>query len=183
MRSVLLMSAILLLASLPAPAQQYGRSDNPNLRNFYMARQQIQIMDDAPQVNDMRTNPQAAQAGAAPQVTAPQALPRAGFNSYMSGYSGGGAKGALPQVNNGVPQNLPSAGPDLTGKKASAGKMQPKAPKAPAAPRGPVVAKSYKPYATVPSSQAQGGGSGGLFNSSTSVQGSVLHWNKRRSGY
>lgn len=171
--------SLLLCGTIPALAQ-YGRNDNPNLRNFYMARQQVQIMDDAPQVNDLRTNPAAG--GAAPPVPAgPQALPRASFNTYMSGYAGGGAGRGLPEVNNGVPK-LPPAGPNLTGNSAgNAGKLKPKA-KAPVTPvaKGPVVAKSYKPYATAGSAGVQTGAS---TYSNTSVQGSVLHWNKRKTGY
>lgn len=182
MRNLLLLASMLSLISAAASSSamaQSGRNDNPNMRNFYMARQQVQITDDAPAVNDLRTNPAAAQqGGGAP--TRPQALPRAGFSTYMSGYTGGGGKSALPTVNNGVPPKLPSAGPDLTGKKASAGKLTPKAP---AAPKGPAVAKSYKPYATTPSVAASGGSAGSSMNTSTNVQGSVLHWNKRRSGY
>ncbi|MBX9689248.1 MAG: hypothetical protein K2X27_21240 [Candidatus Obscuribacterales bacterium] len=181
MRALLLPAFLLsLLSGLPAVAQ-YGRNDNPNLRNFYMARQQIQIMDDAPQVNDLRTNPQAAaQQQMAP--AAPQALPRAGFSTYMSGYHGGNAGGALPQVNNGVPKSLPSA-PERTGLKANAGKLKMKASPSVSQAKGPVLAKTYAPYAKTPSAPASGGSSGSLLNSSTSVQGSVLHWNKRRSGY
>lgn len=164
----------ILVSILPASAQY--RNDNPNMRNFYMARQQVQIYDDQPQVTDMRTNPGAAGAPA-PAVTTPQALPRAGFNTYMSGYSGGNAKGGLPQVINGVPPKLPSS-PSLTGQKANAGKL--KAKSAPAA-RGPVVVKSYTPYQTTPSAAAApAASSGGLLNSNTSVRGSVLHWNKKR---
>ena len=179
MRNALLIAAFLSIMPVAtcsqAMAQGYGRSDNPNMRNFYMARQQVQIFDDAPQVTDMRSAAGAAQ-GAAPQVTAPQALPRASFGTHLSTpYAGGG----LPQVNNGVPKNLPSTmGGGPVGQKAKSGGTI-KA-KAPAAPKAPVVAKSYRPYATTP---VNNGSSGSLLNSSTSVSGSVLHWNKRRSGY
>lgn len=179
MRSVIFAAVLCLLSANTAAYAQYGRNDNPNMRNFYMARQQVQITDDTPQVNDMRTFPQPGQA-AAPAVSGPQPLPRAGFSTYMSGYQGGGGKNALPQVNNGVPKQLPQTITGLPqGQKApSAGKLKPKAPSVAA----PAVAKTYKPYATVPAAQS-GGNSGSMFNSSTSVQGSVLHWNKRRSGY
>ena len=173
-------SAIAVSCSIiPAAAQ---RNDNPNIRNFYMARQQVQIYDDAPMVNDMRTAPGAAGAPA-PAVTAPQQLPRAGFNTYMSGYAGGNARAGLPQVINGVPPKLPSA-PALTGQKAHAGKLKAKSPPAP---KGPAVAKSYQPYATYQpaatgGSTAPASSSGSMLNSSGSVRGSVLHWNKKR-GY
>lgn len=182
MRSLLLLAGIVtctLAGTSAAQAQQYGRNDNPNLRNFYMARQQIQITDDVPAVNDMRTNPQPAQAGAAaaPQLARPQALPRAGFSSYMSGLAPG-AGASLPSASNGVPK-LPAAGPNLTGRQAqSSGSVRPKAPPAP---KAPVVAKTYAPYATKPVSSAASSGAG--MQTSTSVQGSVLRWNRKRSGY
>lgn len=180
MKTLILASVLTGLISTPAMAQ-FGRSDNPNMRNFYMARQQVQIFDEAPQVNDMRTNPAAAAQGPAPAVTGPQALPRAGFNTNMGGYMGSNPGVGLPQVNNGVPK-LPPAGPNLSGKQAQSGGTI-KA-KAPPKPKAPVVAKSYKPYATFPASgNAPSGGGGSMLNSSTSVSGSVLHWNKRRPGY
>ncbi len=163
----------LTYGALAAPVHAQGsRNDNPNMRNFYMARQQVQITDDAPAVNDLRSNPGAPQ----PAVPQPgQGLPRAGFSTFMSGYNGGNARSALPTVNNGVPKALPSA-PGLTGQKANAGKLKAKAP---AAPKGPAVAKTYTPYATTPTPVANSGSSGSLLDSSTSVKGSVLHWNKR----
>lgn len=172
--------ALTSFATLPANAQY--RNDNPNIRNFYMARQQVQITDDAPQVNDMRTNPGAGQAGAAPAVTAPQPLPRASFNSYMGAYSGGNARSGLPQVVNGVPPKLPPA-PGLSGLKASpSGKIKMKS--TPAVAKGPVAPKSYKQYETYASAPTAGSppAGGPLLNTNTSVRGSVLHWNKRRTG-
>ncbi len=178
MKRLLLASLLVSMVSTPAQAQ-FGRNDNPNMRNFYMARQQVQIYDETPQVNDMRTNPAAAAQAPAPAVAGPQALPRAGFSTYMSGYSGPSARQALPPASNGV-QKLPPAGPNLTGQRApSGGTIKPKVAKAPAV-KAPVVAKSYKPYAKAP---VNTGNSGGLLNSSTSVSGSVLHWNRRKAGY
>lgn len=175
------MALTVLVSSATLPAQAQYRNDNPNMRNFYMARQQVQIMDDAPQVNDLRTNPSAAQGGGAPAVSAPQPLPRASFNSYMGAYSGGNARSALPQVNNGVPPKLPSA-PERTGLKANAGKLKMKS--TPSVAKGPTVAKSYKQYQTYAAAPAAGSppAGGSLLNANTSVRGSVLHWNKRRSG-
>lgn len=178
---VFAMALTALVSVSTSPAQAQYRNDNPNIRNFYMARQQIQIMDDAPQVNDMRTNPGAGQAGAAPAVAAPQPLPRASFNSYMGAYNGGNARSGLPQVVNGVPPKLPSA-PERTGLKANAGKLKMKS--TPSVAKGPTVAKSYKQYETYGSAPSAGSppGGGSLLNTNTSVKGSVLHWNKRRSG-
>ncbi len=182
MRTVLSLISIMtfLAGPLCVPAHSQGRNSNPNMRNFYMARQQIQITDDAPAVNDMRTTPGAPGQQQAPAAAPGQGLPKASFNTYMSGYAGGGAGRGLPQVTNGVPQSLPSA-PGLTGKKASAGKLKPKTTKAAPVNSGPVVAKGYSPYARTPvqSNNGGGGGSGSMLNSSTNVQGSVLHWNKR----
>lgn len=50
------------LVGAPGPASAQPTSD-PNLRNFYMGRQQVTITDDSPIVNDQRTNPAAAGGG------------------------------------------------------------------------------------------------------------------------
>jgi phage/plasmid primase-like uncharacterized protein len=87
----------------------------------------------------------------------------------------------LPEVGGGVPK-LPAAGPNLTGRSAgNPGKLKAKNATAsiPAAGKAPVTAKAYKPYATTSS----GAGSGASTYSSTNVQGSVLHWNKKKPGY
>lgn len=164
-------------AGSPALAQGY-RSDNPNMRNFYMARQQIQITDDAPAVNDMRTNPGANPAAAA-AAQGPRALPRAGFNSYYTPSQGSMSSG-LPQVVNGVPKAPPApAAPPRrspTGQKATAKSITPKQ-------AAPTTVKSYKPYMTYgPEAGSPVGSAGtGMMNSSANVKGSVLHWNRRRS--
>lgn len=171
LHTAIALSGISLSLTLPALAQGY-RNDNPNMRNFYMARQQIQITDDTPAVNDMRTGPSAgtgAPAGGG-------ALPRAGFGSNMSGLATGSMRSGLPQVVNGVPPKMPAASPGLSGLKAKAGKVKAAFPKA----AGPATVKSYAPYQTYGGSSSS---SGGGLNSSGSVSGSVLHWNKRRSGY
>jgi len=166
------------LSALPVLAQ---RSDNPNLKMFYMARQQIQITDDAPAVNDMRSNPAAAQSAAAAAQAAQGALPRAGFMSNMGAYHGSPMSGALPTVNNGLPKALPQTATGLPGQPqgqsaGNAGKLKIKKASPAAARPTQVVAKTYRPYATTPQ---QSGGSGSLLNSSTSVNGSVLHWNRK----
>lgn len=179
MKNVLLLASILALVSGSAGSSALAqRGDNPNMKNFYMARQQVQITDEAPVVNDMRTNPAAAQqsSAAAAAAGAAQPLPRAGFGSNMGAYRPPAGNG-LPQVNNGVPAKLPETvnGVKQGMKAGNAGKLKGKTAPAPA-PQQPVVIKTYKPYATTPVS---GGGSGSLLNSSTSVKGSVLHWNRR----
>jgi hypothetical protein len=179
MKNLLLIASILAcLAGTSSPVLAQ-RNDNPNMKMFYMARQQIQITDDAPAVNDMRTNPQnAQQAAAQAAATAGQALPRAGFSSNMNAYRTPASTG-LPTVNNGVPAKLPETmtGINKKGLKAGdAGKLKAKAPAGPRA-AAPVAVKTYQPYATAP--VAQTGQTGSLLNSSTTVRGSVLHWNKR----
>jgi hypothetical protein len=180
MKKVLLLASIVsLLAGSAGTAALAQRSDNPNMKMFYMARQQIQITDDVPVVNDMRTNPAAAQQSAAAAAAAAKAaLPRAGFGSNMAGLQTPAAAAGLPKVNNGVPVKLPEAGNGTKGLKAgNAGKLKAKGPPV-ATQQSTPVAKTYKPYATTPVAQSSGS-SGSLLNSSTSVQGSVLHWNKR----
>lgn len=171
-----LILAAITASSVPLVAEAQGyRNDNPNMRNFYMARQQIQITDDAPAVNDMRTNPGAAPAN----ITAPRALPRAGFGSFVNpSLTNGSMSSGLPQVVNGVPKAPPpSAAPvrkSPTGQRATANKIKPS---------GPTTVKAYKPYQTYQAAAPAGGGTGGgmINNSSSNVSGSVLHWNRRKS--
>ncbi len=178
--AILLAGGVISLA-LPASAQ---RSTDPNIGHFYMARQQIQITDDAPVVYDKRTGPGAGQTGAAiPSGPAP--LPRAGFNAYSSSMPSSMGAG-LPEVVNGVPRRLPSPPPGVSPKSGKAGAYKLK--KATAAPRpsGPTAAKIYAPYKgygsgnPVAASPSYSGGD----NSSTAVKGSLLHWTRtRRQGY
>lgn len=169
-----ILALVMAVAGMPAWAQGH-RNDNPNLRQFYMARQQIQITDDAPAVNDMRTG--ASAGGGAPN--APQGLPRAGFGSNMSGlYNGASMKGGLPEVMNGVPKAPPPPSPAAM--KARAGKMRTAAAPKAKAPSGPVAVKAYSPYKTYGTS---GGSGASTMSSSGNVRGSVLHWNRKRTGY
>jgi hypothetical protein len=161
-----------------ALAQNTGKTYDPNLRNFYMGRQEIQIIDDGPVINDQRTAPGAPGGnGALPANPAP--LPKAGWQQYSP------AKpmnmGPLPKVENGVPKAPP---PDPAGLHGKSARIKPVA-KAPAAPSGP---KSYKPYAGYGGSQAAPpsgyGSSSNNSQSSSNVKGSVLHWARsRRTGY
>lgn len=171
----------------PALAQGFtqGRSGDPNLGHFYMARQQWQILDDAPQVYDKRTTPAPVnQQSGLP--SGPTPLPRAGFNSYSSSIPSMSA--GLPQVVNGVPKKLPPSVPVVAPRTSKAGKYKPKSTTKPA---GPATAKTYAPY------QGYGGGqplSAGPtpgnstyghsgVSSSTGVRGNLLHWSRSRPSY
>jgi hypothetical protein len=176
------LSLVTIVASFtPAMAQGY-RSDNPNMRNFYMARQQIQITDDAPAVNDMRTAPgDPAATAAAVGGGGPRPLPKAGFGSYYTP-SSGSMSGGLPQVVNGVPKAPPPvaapprrSGP--TGQKGTAQKIKQQQQR----PAGPTTVKAYKPYQTYSEPSSVGASGGGGLNSNSNVKGSVLHWNRKRS--
>ncbi|HNB21022.1 MAG TPA: hypothetical protein PKZ32_01305 [Candidatus Melainabacteria bacterium] len=183
-----------------AQAQGYA-TDNPNMGHFYMARRQITITDEAPAVNDQRTNPQAG--GAAGPGMAPgmgRALPKAGWTPYSQFVPGLSTN--LPKTANGVPTQ-PSASADPTGMKGKAGKLKSSkssAAKPKTASSGPPSIKSYTPYKGygAPPQMVKGGGNGsvpnftagGSVNSSgagagygygnsqteTNVKGSVLHW-------
>ncbi len=178
--AILLAGGVISLA-LPASAQ---RSSDPNIGHFYMARQQIQITDDAPVVYDKRTGPGAGQQGAV-LPSGPAPLPRAGFNAYSSSIPSSMGAG-LPEVVNGVPRRLPPPAPSINAKSGKAGAYKVK--KATAAPRtsGPQTAKVYTPYKGYgtgnPVAAAPSYSSGG--SSSTAVKGSLLHWSRtRRQGY
>lgn len=179
-----------LMPSLPGLAQG-GRSGDPNLGHFYMARQQWQILDDAPQVYDKRSDPAAVnQQSGIPRGPAP--LPRAGFMPYSSSMPSGMGAG-LPQVVNGVPPKpTQRQAVSVAPRTAKAGKY--KAMKAASSrPAGPVTAKTYAPYngygGGSGSSMSSGGSSSGngtygqSVSSSTGVKGSLLHWSRTRSGY
>lgn len=182
-----------------AQAQGYA-TDNPNMGHFYMARRQITITDEAPAVNDQRTNPQAG--GAAGPGVAPgmgRALPKAGWTPYSQFVPGLSTN--LPKTANGVP--VPAAAPaDPTGMRGKAGKLKSSKtasskPKAPGG--GPPSVKAYTPYKGygAPAQMIKGGGNNlpnytaggsssggnsatgysyGNSQTETNVRGSVLHW-------
>ncbi len=166
------------------PSAHAQRSDNPNLRNFYMSRQQWTITDDAPIINDQRTQPGASQGGQGALPAGPAPLPKAGWQPYSSNIPS--VRTALPEVNTGVPKNLPTA-PSPRGVKANAGTLKPKGPAAQSKPATPTTVQSYSTYRGYGSnlSPATGSGTGqGSMQSSTSVQGSVLHWARsKRKAY
>lgn len=185
-----IVSALLVvgLSATALPGLAQGRSNDPNLGHFYMARQQIQILDDAPVIYDKRTVPGAAQQVALPQGPAP--LPRASFQGYSSSVPSMGQ--GLPEVVNGVPRKMPppTFGGGVNPRMGKAGAYKAKA--APPKPKGPVTAKTYAPYKgygggnVQPTTITQYGttGNSGNANSSTAVQGSLLHWSRtRRGGY
>ncbi len=171
----------LIASTLPQAA------DAQTLKHFYMARQQVQITDDAPLVNDQRTfqTPGQAAAGQSNIPTRPMGLPRAGFQTYFTP-SQPGFNSSLPQVVNGVPPKEPPPMPVKQGKKASANKLKASNKTATAAkPAAPPVtaAKAYSPYkgytpgvsngsSEQPTTTASGGNN---MQSKTRVKG-VLHW-------
>ena len=188
--------AVLLLAgSFAATGQAFGqeryRGTDPNVNHFFMARQQIQILDDSPSVNDMRTNPQAAAAGKgqpAP-MNKPQALPRAGFMPYSGNQPS--MRSSLPTTFNGVPQKLPPAPPPVNPKNAKAGKYSKNKPASTPslAASQPQTAKMYAPVkgygSGIPTMRPVTVSAGG--DASTRVQGSLLnkgpaalHWSRTR---
>lgn len=153
---------------------------------FYMARQQWQVVDDSPIINYKQGDP--GQQPEAPgqqggMVNRPAPLPRAGFQQYspsVPSFSGG-----LPQVVNGVPPKEAPQPHLKQGKKAKAGKLRPGGGGATTSkPASPPVsaAKAYSPYkgynpqsapAAPPSS---GTGVAANNQTRTNVKGSVLHW-------
>lgn len=177
------------LLSTQAVQAQQGRNDNPNMRNFYMARQQWTITDESPQVNDQRTGGGPMQQGGPMQGGGgPPALPKAGFIPYSQTMPGMSTQ--LPKVNNGVPPKLPPTNNLPAAMKGKAGAFKPPKPAAAKAPvqSGPPSVKAYQAYKgytpgvappPVPSYQSSGG-----MSANTNVQGSVLHWaRKKKSGY
>jgi hypothetical protein len=169
-----------------SPALAQGRSSDPNIGHFYMARQQWQIMDDAPQIYDKRSDPAAVnQQSGIPRGPAP--LPRAGFTSYSSALPQGMSAG-LPQVVNGVPRKMPAPVRSVAPRTGKAGAYKPKSTPRPS---GPAMAKTYSPYQgygggqPVSAGPAAGNNSYGQtgVSSSTGVKGNLLHWSRSRPNY
>lgn len=155
-------------------AQQGYRTDSPNLRNFYMARQQIQIIDDSPIINNQTGDP-----GAAAGLNQRQPLPKAGFGTFIP--SRPMNMGPLPKVENGVPRApLPSASNVPGGMKANAGKLKIKTPAKATAPAAPKAYKPYQGYGGAPTGAASTARSS---QTTTSVKGDVLHWARNRKSY
>ena len=187
-----LMAAAVSAVATVAPANAQ-RSADPNLGHFYMGRQQIEIIDESPQVQ-YRTNGGAAGPSggfSAPGANGPVALPRAGFQSYTP--IAPPVNNSLPRVPNGVPPKLPPSGPmGANGMRAQAGALPggAKARTAAKKPAGdPNAVKAYKSYkgyggpVTTPAVVAPPVGLGfGNQQSSTNVQGSVLHWARKNRG-
>lgn len=184
-----------------AQAQGYS-GENPNMGHFYMARRQVTITDEAPAVNDQRTNPQPGAAGGPGGGGAAgmgRSLPKAGWTPYSQFVPGLSTN--LPKTNNGVPQPV-SAPSDPSGMRGKAGRLKPSkssASKPKSASGGPPSTKAYTPYkgygappqmvkdthggspytttGSSPSGSGSGSGSGfGNTQTETNVRGSVLHW-------
>jgi len=161
-------------------------AENPNLRNFYMGRQQWDIIPNAPIVND-RTGGQVAPGGGGMQGSMPQrqtVLPQAGWNSYAPAATPPGLSTSLPKVNNGVPQKAPA----LPAKRGRPGALIGSSKKpAPSGPKvDPNVLKAYKPYASYANPDVTGAAVGDGTKASAKVHGNVvdqqpvrnsaLHW-------
>lgn len=179
----LLALAGLIASTLSCSAVQPAAAQS--LKHFYMARQQVQITDDAPMINDQRTFQTPGQQSAAARnlPTRPVGLPRAGFQTYYTPAQPG-FNSSLPQVVNGVPPKdiEPPPMPVKKGKKASAKKLKPSNAEKTAKSTAPPVtaAKAYSPYkgynpgAAAQSQQSTASGASNM-QSKTRVKG-VLHW-------
>ncbi len=176
--------ATAVAAIAPAFAQRQG---DPNMGHFYMARQQITITDEAPMVNDQRTNPAAAQAsGSGGMPGGPMALPRAGWQPYSQSIPS--LRTSLPKTNNGVPEKAPPPPPvgmrgragGLINGARTASKPKSSRPTTASAPSAPVV-KAYSPYKQYEPDSAAAGSA--AMQSNSNVRGSVLHWARPRKNY
>ncbi len=197
-KTVIVLPALLLIGFFTtvtdANAQGFLRqksSDLPKV-NFYMARQQWQIVDDVPLVNDQRTMP--GQPGAQQQMQQQQQrampLPRAGFQQYSPMGSPSFSSG-LPRVENGVPQAPPPDQAMPAGRKAKTGKLKygkksatanKPATQAPSQSYSPKTYSPYKGYDPGTVSAGAGGSAAASQMSKTNVRGSVLHWARGRRG-
>jgi hypothetical protein len=156
-----------------ALAQSNSKQSDPNLKMFYMARQQVQIIDDSPVVTNQKNIGNTGGNGALP--AGPMPLPHAGWQPYSSSVTA--PTTSLPKVNNGVPPKTPPPNTHSpNGLKGKTGALHLKP-----APNNNVV-QTYTPYKGYGSNTpAPASGSGANTTQSTSnVKGSVLHWARAR---
>jgi hypothetical protein len=172
---------ILVVCSYSQPFAHAQQSENPNLRNFYMGRQQWDVLDNGPIINNRTTPPGAPASGGAPamQGSMPQrmGLPQAGWNSYAPAVSPPGLSTSLPKVNNGVPKK----GPMPTGKRARPGALVGNANKPSAPAVDPNVLKAYKPYNTYSNPDAAAVAVGDGNKASAKVHGNLVDQQPRRN--
>jgi hypothetical protein len=158
---------------------QGQRGVDPNMGHFYMARQQVEILDAGPVVNNrMSPPPQPGQAappggnGALP--SGPMPLAPARWQQYSPTEPPPNLSTSLPKVNNGIPKKAPLPSPD----RGKPGRMDiGNKAKVVAAPRptGPATYEPYKKFAVeAPASTSAGSASQGQ------VYGDVLHWAHRK---
>jgi hypothetical protein len=170
-------------------AQEPYQGAPSNLRNFYMARQQVHIIDESPMVT-RSTIPGGQQGGGGahqPQnLNRPVSLPKAGFQPYFTSGQQMGGNSSLPTTSNGVPrqapprvvQGLPAGKPGAIRRKGAPVTAATK-------PTGAPVTKAYNPYGGYGGGQASGmsygsGAGSGSNSSSRNVKGSVMSWKKNR---
>ncbi|HEY9756566.1 MAG TPA: hypothetical protein V6C97_15470 [Oculatellaceae cyanobacterium] len=170
---LLIPASIIAIAPGAAFAQfgQQGRTTDPNMGHFYMARQQITITDDGPVINNKTTQPGAPGAGSMP-AGIPQGLPAARWTQYSPAAENPNLSTSLPKVSNGVPPKLPPGGP--AGKSAKAGKLAVPSAKPTAAVKPAPSTEAYAPYKKFAPDAAVTGASNA--QSSSAVRGDVLHW-------
>jgi hypothetical protein len=188
-----LASRVVILSCLvgilqPVNAQEYSpysKLDDPNLKHFYMGRQEIEVFDNTPIVKYRGGgggDTAGQQSPTGPQGPAP--LPAAGFQQYSSNVHGGPLN--LPKVENGVP---PKAPPPAS-LKGNAGKLKAKTStragaalsKKPASASHPTVETYKQTYQTRPQSGAPA--ETGI-SSSQKVHGKLLPWatTRHRTSY
>ncbi len=188
--------ALLSAVALCAPVALAQNAQPQNLGHFYMARQQVHIIDESPMVT--RETLPAGQAGggnlgAQPgAMNRPMPLPRAGFQGYFKP-SGSSPASSLPSTANGVPVPAPAPPGGPGGKKAKAGAIKPKTASAggtkpagaggSAGGGGPTTAKAYNPYGGYGSGPAAGtvqGNSSTGMSTNRQVKGSIMNWKRTR---
>jgi hypothetical protein len=155
------------------------RGVDPNMGHFYMARQQVEILDAGPVVNNrMQPPPQPGQAGP-PQGNGglpggQMPLAPARWQQYSPVEAPPNLSTNLPKVNNGIPKKAPLP----TADHGRPGRMEAGShPKAVVAPRpvGPATYEPYKKFAVEPPASTSAGSA-----SQGQVYGDVLHWARRK---
>jgi len=152
-----------------------------------MARQQIEITDDAPIVQHRTSSPGGPNGGGmGGMLNGAPPLPKAGWMPYSQDVPG--LRTNLPATNNGVPQKAPPPVPrGVLGQHAGRGGLlrptqtQARSSKVgtTAAAANPRAVQAYSPYAqyqpSTPRNESPAAGSAAM-QSNANVKGDVLHW-------
>lgn len=163
---------LIVVFCLPLPARCQPTYD-PNLKHFYMGRQQITVEDESPIINN-KTGDAAGGGGNGALINRPVPLPKSGWQPYAP-VETPGINPNLPKVPGPVRQSHTAPVTTKAGNKARAAALKAGAHGKSSVPNN---VRSYEPYAKYPAPATNPQAAQDL-GASTHVKGSLLHWARR----